>query len=85
MKKNSPLSRDFLLQRGYCCHLGCLNCPYEKYMHIDTNLKELKDTWGYTIEELNHIKIMMADYALRAIVDSDVRKEVEEILQESEK
>lgn len=23
-----PLSREFLLSRGYCCHNGCLNCPY---------------------------------------------------------
>jgi len=22
------LSREFLLKRGYCCHLGCINCPY---------------------------------------------------------
>jgi hypothetical protein len=85
MKKNNPLSREFLLQRGYCCHIGCLNCPYIKHMHIDTELKELKDTWGYTIEELNHIKIMMANYALKAMMDSSVRKEVEIILQEEEK
>lgn len=54
-------------------------------MHIDTQLKELKMTWGYTTEELNHIKIIMASYAMDAMMDSDVRKEVEEILQESEK
>jgi hypothetical protein len=23
------LSREFLLKRGYCCHLGCFNCPYD--------------------------------------------------------
>lgn len=23
------LSREFLLSRGFCCKLGCLNCPYE--------------------------------------------------------
>jgi adenosylhomocysteine nucleosidase len=23
------LSREFLIQRGYCCGLGCLMCPYE--------------------------------------------------------
>jgi hypothetical protein len=22
------LSREFLLKRGHCCHLGCFNCPY---------------------------------------------------------
>jgi hypothetical protein len=24
----SPLSKEFLLRRGYCCYSGCLNCPY---------------------------------------------------------
>ena len=26
--KNKPLSREFLLNRGFCCGNGCLNCPY---------------------------------------------------------
>ncbi len=53
-------------------------------MHIDTQLKELEDTWGYTIEELNHIKIVMASYAMDAMMDSDVRKETEQIMREAE-
>ena len=28
MSKHLPLSKDFLKKRGYCCHEGCLNCPY---------------------------------------------------------
>jgi len=24
-----PLSRDFLLNRGFCCKCGCKNCPYK--------------------------------------------------------
>ena len=24
------LSREFLLKRGCCCHLGCFNCPYNE-------------------------------------------------------
>jgi len=24
----TPLSREFLLNRGYCCNSGCSNCPY---------------------------------------------------------
>ena len=27
--KIEPLSREFLLNRGYCCNNGCLNCPYK--------------------------------------------------------
>lgn len=25
----SPLSREFLLNRGYCCNMDCQNCPYK--------------------------------------------------------
>ena len=25
---DGALSRAFLLKRGYCCGLGCRNCPY---------------------------------------------------------
>lgn len=25
---DGALSREFLLQRGYCCGNGCRNCPY---------------------------------------------------------
>lgn len=24
-----PLSREFLLSRGYCCNNKCKNCPYK--------------------------------------------------------
>lgn len=51
---------------------------------IDTYLKELKETWSYTTEELKHIKKLMADYALCAIMDSSVRKEAEDICQSEE-
>jgi hypothetical protein len=27
-KKPKPLSKEFLLSRGYCCNNGCINCPY---------------------------------------------------------
>ena len=26
---NKPLTREFLLERGYCCDNGCTNCPYK--------------------------------------------------------
>ena len=25
---NVPLTREFLLDRGFCCGNGCKNCPY---------------------------------------------------------
>lgn len=32
LKQVVPLSRNFLLSRGFCCKMGCKNCPwnYEK-------------------------------------------------------
>ena len=44
-----PLSREFLLGRGYCCHNGCTNCPYGekpmeqeiKIIKIETNAQNL--------------------------------------------
>jgi len=26
--EDGALTREFLLQRGYCCENGCRNCPY---------------------------------------------------------
>ena len=26
--EDGALTREFLLQRGYCCGQGCRNCPY---------------------------------------------------------
>lgn len=76
---SEPLSREFLLARGYCCHLKCKNCPYTTNHMIEDYLKELQETWGYTIEELLDIKNQMAAYALDACMDSEVRAEAEHI------
>jgi len=38
--KNKPLSREFLLQRGFCCGNGCLNCPYMKSPKTNQDLIE---------------------------------------------
>ena len=48
MKKLEPLSREFLLDRGFCCNNGCTNCPYmikslkTKQDLIDTVLEQVK-------------------------------------------
>lgn len=39
---NKPLSREFLLNRGYCCGNGCLNCPYKP----KTNMQEQQPSYG---------------------------------------
>ena len=39
------LSREFLLERGYCCGLGCLMCPYHpKHEKSDMRYKPLHDS-----------------------------------------
>jgi len=35
------LSKEFLLERGYCCGHGCLMCPYEP-KHIEGNKNTMK-------------------------------------------
>jgi len=30
IKMIEPLSKEFLLARGYCCESNCVNCPYRK-------------------------------------------------------
>ena len=35
------LSKEFLLERGYCCGHGCLMCPYEP-KHIKGNKNTMK-------------------------------------------
>lgn len=45
MAKYEPLSREFLLERGYCCNHGCKNCPYKKISttsHRETKHKTKK-------------------------------------------
>jgi hypothetical protein len=41
---NKPLSREFLLNRGFCCNNGCLNCPYKT--------KPMANQFFYTRKEL---------------------------------
>lgn len=37
----TPLSREFLLNRGYCCKSGCENCPYnyKKELHKEEMMR----------------------------------------------
>ena len=35
------LSREFLLERGYCCGHGCLMCPYHP-KHTEGNTKVMR-------------------------------------------
>ena len=53
------LSREFLIQRGYCCGRGCLMCPYEpKHTKGNTNL--MSDSYGAAKELEKKILIVCA-------------------------
>jgi len=58
-----PLTREFLLRRGYCCDNECKNCPYklkenkmiedEDYTKFDELVIEASDeVWWHTTVEL---------------------------------
>lgn len=52
------LSREFLLDRGYCCGHGCLMCPYipkhTKGNTMTTNIKARNKLGRFPIELINH-------------------------------
>ncbi len=45
-------------------------------MNAKEVLKELKETYGYTSQELQTIHMYLNHYALSAIMDNEVQKEV---------
>ena len=53
------LSREFLIQRGYCCGLGCLMCPY-KPKHTEGNTNLMGDSYGAAKELEKKILIVCA-------------------------
>lgn len=46
---------------------------------IDDLIKQFRETWGWTTEEINDVRNAIAIYAMAAMTDSQVRKEVEDI------
>ena len=51
MLQDTPklLTRKFLLKRGWCCNLGCLNCPYDMTTTKTTQRTEM------SIDDFNKI------------------------------
>ena len=48
------LSREFLIERGYCCGHGCLMCPYEP-KHTEGN-KVIKKRKKMKKSEKKHVQ-----------------------------
>ena len=49
------LSREFLLERGYCCGHGCLMCPYEpKHTKGNTYRMDRKKILIYNFLQVSH-------------------------------
>ena len=47
-------------------------------------LKELKETWGYTTEELNHIRDLILDLCVDLLEDDDLKKKLEKEVKKRE-
>lgn len=46
------LTREFLLSRGYCCGLGCANCPYiPKHVKGSAKIESRTDSQQTTEKE----------------------------------
>jgi hypothetical protein len=43
---------------------------------LEEILQELKDTWDFDSEQLNHIKEKMKDFALACVMDKKVENEL---------
>lgn len=42
-----PLTKEFLIERGYCCGHKCMNCPYVP-KHTKGSTKEFKFNFEFT-------------------------------------
>ena len=64
-----PLTREELLSRGYCCKLGCVNCPYD-------DMTELQELLTITMEDCGEL-IQACSKAIRCdeYYDNDKLKE----------
>jgi len=47
-----------------------------KSKELNALIRELKETWGYTQEELADIREKIKDFAFACLMDSDVRKDL---------
>ena len=54
-KPEEPLSRGFLLARGYCCHHNCKNCPYEAPNNRDCQLHYEPTDWIPATDDSGYI------------------------------
>jgi len=46
------LSKEYLLQRGYCCGHGCLMCPYEpKHIKDNTNMSKANTNFDHLVKD----------------------------------
>ena len=69
------LSREFLIQRGYCCGHGCLMCPYEpKHKEGNTNMK--KRSKSQKSNQFSHYKRWRTDegYTFLALNEEDAKE-----------
>jgi len=77
----TPLTREYLLSRGKCCHNGCMNCPYKgnkmkRYLVFAYDLYDPAGWWGDpkgtfdTLEEAERFQLQLSRYDYVEIIDT---------------
>ena len=55
-----PLSKEFLINRGWCCNNNCINCPYKNKKMKITN-QQLHEEMIDMKQDIRDIKIRLLD------------------------
>ena len=77
----TPLTREYLLSRGKCCHNGCMNCPYKenkmkRYLVFAYNKYCPVGGWDDfkkcfdTLEEVERFQLQLSHYHYVEIIDT---------------
>ena len=59
MMNDQPLSRKFLLERGFCCGNWCQNCPYDAYNEVTS-----KNKLNFSVLELKKVGFLTPSFQI---------------------
>ena len=83
--KPQPLSKDFLLKRGFCCKNGCTNCPYNMAELHETLMgrKLIEDTLPEIARQLERIADIIEQNKIKELIkvypnDQELGKHIRE-------
>lgn len=79
MKKPQPLSKEYLLNRGYCCNNGCTNCPYKMKNQVENKSDKISSETTYDIIS-THRLIEFLEYEEGLTKDRESAKRIRTLL-----